>query len=67
MLTPAWLSIVLRFPFMTYMAGYPLWHLVTTMERCWATLRAHDYERSSCAYGIISSVCMVHRVLFVQE
>lgn len=54
LLITSWVTIAVRGPFVLYFVGYPLLHLVMTIERGWATLRVHQYENASRVYGIIS-------------
>lgn len=59
LMMPIWMTIVVRGPCLLYIAGYPLWHLAMTVERGWATLRIHEYEKISSSYGMISSLVVV--------
>ncbi|KAH7720343.1 hypothetical protein AAVH_12153 [Aphelenchoides avenae] len=59
LLTPSWVSVVVRGPMNTYIVGFPLWHLAITLERSWATYRADAYEKSSSRYGVFAAATVV--------
>ncbi|KAH7696745.1 hypothetical protein AAVH_36182, partial [Aphelenchoides avenae] len=54
LLISSWVTIAVRGPFVLYFVGYPLLHIVMTIERGWATLRVHHYENAPHNYGILS-------------
>lgn len=56
---PFWVTVVVRGPCLLYIAGYPLWHIAMTVERAWATLRVHQYEKISSSYGTVSASVVV--------
>ncbi|KAH7721053.1 hypothetical protein AAVH_11520 [Aphelenchoides avenae] len=55
LMMPFWVTVVVRGPCLLYIAGYPLWHIAMTVERAWATLRVHQYEKISSSYGTVSA------------
>ncbi|KAH7680058.1 hypothetical protein AAVH_41571, partial [Aphelenchoides avenae] len=59
---PTWMSIAVRGPLYLYVASFPLWHLVLTIERLVATTKADRYEASRPVYGVAAS-CAVWATL----
>lgn len=51
-------------PYHLLLVACPCWHVVTTLERTYATYKAHCYEKASAAYGLWSSVVVVGFKLF---
>ncbi|KAH7712711.1 hypothetical protein AAVH_19948 [Aphelenchoides avenae] len=39
-----------------YFIAFPLWHLVFSLERVWATTRPAEYEKSGVIFSVVSSV-----------